>query len=43
MTYRLIIRAEAEADITDAAIWYQNRQAGLGEEFVGEVHAVANN
>jgi len=37
MTLRLIIRAQAEADITDAAIWYQNQQKGLGEEFLVEV------
>jgi hypothetical protein len=37
MTHRLIIRAQAEADITDAAIWYQNQQSGLGREFLAEV------
>lgn len=47
MTYRLIIRAEAETDITDAAIWYQNQRSGLGDEFLAEVQsamesAVAN-
>jgi plasmid stabilization system protein ParE len=39
MTHRLIIRVEAERDITDAAIWYQNQKAGLGEEFIAEVQA----
>ena len=39
MTYRLIIRIEAEVDITDAAIGYQNQEAKLGEEFVAEIHA----
>jgi plasmid stabilization system protein ParE len=39
MIHRPIIRAQAEADITDAAIWYHNRQAGLGEEFLAEVQA----
>ena len=43
MTYRLITRIEAEIDITDAAIWYQNQRAGLGEEFVAEVHAAIEN
>jgi plasmid stabilization system protein ParE len=37
MSYRLIIRNEAESDITDAAVWYQNQQVGLGEEFVSEI------
>ncbi len=39
MTHRLIIRLEAEVDITDAAIWYQNQRSGLGEQFIAEVHA----
>jgi plasmid stabilization system protein ParE len=39
MTHRLIIRLEAEVDITDAAIWYHNQRAGLGEEFIAEVEA----
>src|SRR5260221_9418980 len=38
MTRRLIIRIEAETDITEAAFWYQQR-AGLGEEFISEIHA----
>jgi plasmid stabilization system protein ParE len=37
MTRRLIIRAEAEADMTDAALWYENQQRGLGEEFISEM------
>jgi hypothetical protein len=27
----------AEQDALDAAIWYEQRQPGLGEEFLGEV------
>jgi plasmid stabilization system protein ParE len=47
MSNRLIIRVEAEADITDGVVWYQNQQAGLGEQFLAEVEvaiqkAVAN-
>jgi plasmid stabilization system protein ParE len=37
MSYRLHIRAEAEADVTEAAQWYEQRSPGLGEEFVAEV------
>ena len=37
--YRVIIRSEAEADITDAAIWYQSRQSGLGHEFLAEIES----
>jgi plasmid stabilization system protein ParE len=36
---RVIIRIEAEVDITDAAIHYQNQQSGLGHDFLAEVEA----
>ena len=39
MTRRLIIRPEAEADISDAALWYESQQKGLGENFLAEVRA----
>ena len=42
MTLRLIIRLEAEVDITDAAVWYQKQRPGLGQEFANEVHAAIN-
>jgi plasmid stabilization system protein ParE len=43
----VIIRLEAEVDITDAATGYHKQQAGLGHEFLSEVEtaiaaAVAN-
>ncbi len=37
MAHRIIIRLEAEVDLTDAAIWYHGQQPGLGEEFLAEV------
>ena len=37
MTYRLIIRDQAETDMTQAAIWYNNQLLGLGKEFIAEV------
>jgi plasmid stabilization system protein ParE len=37
MTLRIIIRHDAEIDITDAAIWYQQQQTGLGDEFLTEI------
>jgi hypothetical protein len=37
MSYRLNIRPEAEADVVEAALWYEQRKPGLGEEFVTEV------
>jgi plasmid stabilization system protein ParE len=36
---RVIIRFEAEVDITDAAVWYQQQQPGLGHDFLAEVDA----
>ena len=36
---RVIIRAEAEADLTDAALWYESQQSGLGDEFLIEMGA----
>jgi plasmid stabilization system protein ParE len=35
----VIARDEAEADIAEAAIWYERRCAGLGAEFVRSVDA----
>jgi plasmid stabilization system protein ParE len=34
MAVELIIAPEAEQDITQAYGWYENRRAGLGEEFL---------
>ena len=40
MSYTLIIRPEAEADMTEAFDWYEERKAGLGHEFLAEVRSV---
>ena len=39
MNRRLIVRPEAEADITDGAVWYDSRDTGLGREFISEVQS----
>src|SRR2546422_3321588 len=39
MSRRLIIREEAEADITEAALWYEEHETGLGLELATEVQA----
>jgi plasmid stabilization system protein ParE len=39
MNRQLIIRPEAEADLTDAAVWYDSRELGLGSEFISELHS----
>lgn len=33
MSHRIIIRIEAEVDITDAAIWHEQQEDKLGREF----------
>lgn len=40
MSYKLDIRPETEADVTGAALWYEERSPGLGEEFITEVERV---
>jgi plasmid stabilization system protein ParE len=37
MSYQLIISPEAELDIQDAFEWYEQRDSGLGSEFVRAV------
>lgn len=32
--YRLIIRPEAEAEVAEAAHWYESHERGLGREFL---------
>lgn len=39
MNRRLIIRSEAEADLIEAAAWYDSRESGLGLELLSEVHS----
>jgi plasmid stabilization system protein ParE len=39
ITHRLLIRPEAEADLTDAYRWYENKDEGLGAEFLRSVEA----
>ena len=34
MTMEIRLREEAEADLYDAAIWYQEQQRGLGYDFL---------
>jgi plasmid stabilization system protein ParE len=37
MKRRTFVGPEAQADIREAATWYETREAGLGLRFVGEV------
>ena len=42
MTRRLIIRPEVEADIAGAALWYEDRERGLGDKVLNEIRAASN-
>ena len=39
MTRRLVVRSAAEADIAEAALWYEDRAPGLGADFLRAVDA----
>jgi len=39
MSRRLIVRAEAEADIIKAALWYDVQKTGLGWQFTVEIRS----
>ena len=39
MTRRLVVRSAAEADIAEAALWYEHRAPGLGADFLRAVDA----
>ncbi len=40
MTLPVRIREEAEVDLSDAAIWYEQQRAGLGQEFLDRTLSV---
>jgi len=35
MTWRVVVRPEAEDDVVEAAAWYERRSEGLGVRFLG--------
>jgi plasmid stabilization system protein ParE len=37
MTLRVVFRRAARAEFDTAALWYEERQAGLGTQFVSEI------
>lgn len=41
MIQEIRLREEAEEDLSEAAIWYQQQQKGLGYEFLDEVFEVS--
>lgn len=40
MSTRVIIRPEAEADLSAAFHWYEETKAGLGYDFLAQVHTM---
>lgn len=42
MTRELVIRPEAEAELNEGFVWYENRLPGLGSEFLLCVDAALN-
>jgi toxin ParE1/3/4 len=40
MTLRVVFRRAARAEFDAAALWYEDRQAGLGAQFVSEINRV---
>ncbi|NKB35873.1 MAG: type II toxin-antitoxin system RelE/ParE family toxin [Gammaproteobacteria bacterium] len=47
MTKEIRLREEAEADLEEASVWYQQQRRGLGYEFLDEVvtllHSIQQN
>jgi plasmid stabilization system protein ParE len=37
MTFRVVYRRAARQEFEQAALWYEERRAGLGEEFIREI------
>ncbi len=37
MSFRVVLRPEADSDISDTAAWYENQRTGLGGEFAEAV------
>jgi len=39
MKYKLIIRPEAEVDLSEAFSWYEEKRKGLGHDFLLQIEA----
>ncbi len=39
MSFRLVIRTEAERDLAEAFKWYEQRRKNLGAEFLSEIRS----
>jgi plasmid stabilization system protein ParE len=37
MNRNIVVEPEAEAELAEAAVWYEEQQGGLGHEFMDEV------
>ena len=43
MTYHLVIRPEADAEVYEASHWYEERRKNLGKEFLSAFAAATSN
>ena len=41
MTKEIRLREEAETDLDEASVWYQQQRRGLGDEFLDEVRTLS--
>ena len=39
MTYKILVRPEAEEELEQAFLWYENKRKGLGHDFLFQVGA----
>ncbi|NWF49677.1 MAG: type II toxin-antitoxin system RelE/ParE family toxin [Ignavibacteriaceae bacterium] len=39
MKYRIIVRPEAEGDLSEAFLWYEDKRKGLGHDFLLHIDA----
>jgi toxin ParE1/3/4 len=42
VSWRVIIRPNAETDLTEAQAWYESQRTGLGDELLDEVRRAVN-
>jgi plasmid stabilization system protein ParE len=40
VSFEVTFRPEAEADLEDAAVWYESQRTGLGHSFLDEVESL---
>ena len=41
MNRRTFVRPEAQININEAAVWYEQRETGLGQRFLDEIRQIS--